>query len=179
MQSGDLRSLPLMRAMFNKDTKKPPKEIERKFLVEKLPPSDLLAESTPILQGYIFVGSDGSEIRVRQKGDRCMQTLKRGVGLCREEIEVELTRDQFIAMWPWTEGRRVEKERFTIPYHRHTIELDLFHGDLEELVIAEVEFESVAASEHFTPPNWFGEEVTGDPRYLNQTLALLGKPDRK
>jgi adenylate cyclase len=163
--------------MSKKDEIQLPAEIERKFLVKGLPPSGLPAESALIVQGYIMVGPDGSEVRLRQQGDRFLQTIKRGKGLSREEVEVELTREQFLELWPLTKGRRLEKERFVIPYRRYVIELDVFHGELESLVIAEVEFDSLEESENFTCPDWFGEEVTGDPRYLNQNLALRKHSD--
>ena len=55
-------------------------------------------------------------------------------------------------------------------------ELDEFAGKLAGLRIVEVEFESREAAAAFTPPPWFGEEITDDPRYLNANLALHGLP---
>ena len=56
------------------------------------------------------------------------------------------------------------------------IELDVYTGDLEGLVVAEVEFDSEEAAEAFAPPEWFGEDVTDDVRYKNQRLARDGAP---
>ena len=47
---------------------------------------------------------------------------------------------------------------------------------LLDFMVAEVEFPSASASAGFTPPPWFGTEVTEDTRYKNVTLALHGKP---
>ena len=47
---------------------------------------------------------------------------------------------------------------------------------LEGLVVAEVEFPSEDEAGDFEPPAWIGEEVTGDERYLNETLATRGRP---
>jgi adenylate cyclase len=58
-----------------------------------------------------------------------------------------------------------------------TIEVDVFEGRLAGMVTAEVEFESETASEEFDPPDWLGEDVTGDPRYANETLAAHGAPE--
>ena len=33
------------------------------------------------------------------------------------------------------------------------------------------------SSEAFAAPEWLGQEVTGDERYANRTLALRGAPD--
>jgi CYTH domain-containing protein len=63
-----------------------------------------------------------------------------------------------------------------LPHDELEIELDVFEGELEGLVVAEVEFDSDAAADSFEPPEWFGDEVTGDDRYLNETLAIQGRP---
>ena len=52
----------------------------------------------------------------------------------------------------------------------------MYTGDLEGLVVAEVEFDSETAAEAFAPPEWFGEDVTEDVRYKNQRLARDGAP---
>ncbi len=57
------------------------------------------------------------------------------------------------------------------------MELDVFGGALEGLLIAEVEFESEAESQDFEPPDWLSDEITGDHRYMGQRLALNGAPD--
>jgi len=163
-----------MRDMSDDDTNHPATEIERKFLVSD-PPVPRRSPAS-IHQGYVTVGPDGTEVRLRRKGDRFFQTIKRGSGLSRIESEIELTREQFDALWPQTEGRRVVKDRYEIPYRGCVIELDVFHGALEGLVIAEVEFGTVNQSNSFTPPDWFGDDVTEDPRYTNRSLAIEGRP---
>jgi len=164
--------------MSDVDATKPETEIERKFLVERLPDPGLPAAPTSIDQGYLAAGSGGNEVRLRRKSGRFYQTIKQGQGLSRLETEVTLSEEQFEALWPHTEGRRVTKHRHEIPYGRHVIELDIFHGPLEGLIVAEVEFDSIEQSEGFEPPAWFGEEVTEDARYQNRNLALHGKPKR-
>ena len=56
-----------------------------------------------------------------------------------------------------------------------TIEVDVYGGAHDGLVVAEIEFPSVAASESFAPPDWIGEEVTGDDRWSNRALASDGR----
>ena len=63
-----------------------------------------------------------------------------------------------------------------IPHGELEIELDMFRGPLEGLRIAEVEFADEDSADAFEPPPWFGEEVTGDRRFLNETLATEGVP---
>jgi len=165
--------------MSDLDARKPETEIERKFVVDKLPDPGQLAAPASIDQGYLTASSDGTEVRLRRKGGRLCMTVKQGQGLSRLETEIALSGEQFEALWPHTEGRRVTKHRHEIPCGPHTIELDVFHGPLEGLLIAEVEFESIEQSEGFEPPAWFGEEVTEDARYQNRNLALHGRPKRR
>jgi adenylate cyclase len=152
-------------------------EIERKFLVEELPP-DLEDVDPPeeIRQAYLALTPDGVEVRVRQRADRYYLTVKSGGGLVREETEIELSRDQFARLWELPGLPIVEKTRRQVPSDQHVMEIDVFAGRLEGLVLAEVEFESVAASEAFVPPSWLGQEVTEDSRYKNRSLALNGPP---
>jgi CYTH domain-containing protein len=151
-------------------------EIERKFLVERLPELDG-ARSTEIAQGYLAVGGDGSEVRVRRRDGAATLTVKRGGGLARGETEIELTPEQFGALWPLTAAARVEKVRHELALGPGVVaELDVYAGALEGLVVVEVEFESEAAAGEFSPPDWFGAEVTDDDAYKNRRLAIDGRP---
>ena len=98
-------------------------------------------------------------------------TFKRGIGSVREEREVELTAEQFAALWPATEGKRLVKTRYQIPFGDRVVEIDVYHDRHEGLVVAEVEFDTEEAAKDFQPPAWLGDDVTGDPRYSNQLLA--------
>ena len=151
-------------------------EIERKFLVTETPPGLDRYPHEAIRQGYLALDPDGTEVRIRQKGDRFFQTIKRGGGLQRTEVEALLTRAQFEAFWPMTEGRRVEKVRYEIAYQDRVIELDVYGGALSGLLTAEVEFPSIEASAAFQPPPWLNHEITEDKRYKNRNLAVNGIP---
>jgi CYTH domain-containing protein len=149
-------------------------EVERKFLVDEKPGLEG-TEAAPIEQGYLAIGADG-EVRLRRQGDRLLLTAKRGSGISREEAEIELDRESFERLWPLTEGRRLRKVRHVLPHGQLSIELDVYEGDLEGLVVAEVEFPSEEDARRFEPVEWMSEEVTGDERYLNETLATQGAP---
>jgi adenylate cyclase len=149
-------------------------EVERKFLVSD--PPDLDGSSADeIDQGYLAIGTDG-EVRLRRRGEKLVLTAKRGEGLSRQEAEIELDREEFEELWPLTDGRRLHKRRHVVPQGELEIEVDVYEGDLEGLVVAEVEFASEEDARRFDPPEWLGEEVTGDRRYLNETLAAEGAP---
>jgi CYTH domain-containing protein len=150
-------------------------EVERKWLVRD-PPSLAKHEGKEVRQGYIAIAADGTEVRLRQTDGKFFQTVKSEGGLVRDEIEIELTQDQFGALWRATAGRRLRKTRYTLPWEGEKIEIDVYHDSLAGLVVAEVEFTSASASARYTPPLWFGTEVTEDRRYKNASLALHGRP---
>ena len=147
------------------------REIERKFLVRKLPDGLTSYPHNEISQGYLVSLDDGLQVRLRKSGERYTLTFKRGRGNVREEREVELTATQFETLWPATEGKRLVKTRYEIPLGELTVEIDVYRERHEGLVVAEVEFDDEDAAKNFQPPDWLGNDVTGDPRYSNQLLA--------
>jgi len=146
-------------------------EIERKFLVRTLPDDLTTYPNNEISQGYLVSLDNGLQVRLRKSGERYTLTFKRGSGNVREEREVELTATQFDALWPATEGKRLVKTRYEIPLGQRTVEIDVYHRRHEGLVVVEVEFDNEEAATNFQPPDWLGDDVTGDPRYSNQLLA--------
>lgn len=152
------------------------KEIERKFLLRKVPSLADGQRSVEIEQGYLAIDKE-TEVRVRRADQDRFITVKGGRGEVRDEIEIAISEEQLAALWPLTEGRRLSKRRLVVTLERGLeAELDVFEDGLEGLLIAEVEFESEAESHEFEPPEWFGEEVTGDGRYSGQSLAHRGVP---
>ena len=153
-------------------------EIERKFVVKSLPEAFEKYPHDIIRQGYLAVTADGTEVRLRQRGECFFQTVKSGKGLQRTEAEIELGAAQFETLWSMVLGQKISKTRYRIPHGDLTIELDIFRGDLTGLLVAEVEFTNKQRAEAFIPPDWFGEEVTDDERYKNKNLALKGPPSK-
>jgi adenylate cyclase len=155
---------------------KMPKEIERKFLLQKIPSLADGQQSVDIEQGYLAIDEE-TEVRVRRAGQDRFITVKGGQGEVRDEVEIAISEEQFAALWSLTEGRRLSKRRLVVALERGLeVELDVFKDELEGLLIAEVEFESEADSHRFEPPDWLGKEVTGDDRYSGQSLARSGVP---
>jgi adenylate cyclase len=151
-------------------------EIERKFVPRERPAWLDEFPCVRIEQGYLAIVEGDVEVRLRRADDAIVLTVKRGAGEVRREEEVDLSEDQFRSLWPLTEDARVRKRRYSVPHEQLTIEVDVFDGPLSGMLIAEVEFDSEPASEAFRPPDWLGDEVTGDGRYANESLALHGAP---
>lgn len=151
-------------------------EIERKYLVHTPPENLDQYPKEEIVQGYIVIAPDGTEVRLRRKGIKFYLTVKGGGTEVRPETEIKITEEQFNILWPTTAGKRIEKTRYKIPHKNKNIELDIYHGNLRGLITAEVEFANEDESKQFEPPQWFGEEVTKRLEYKNQNLALFGLP---
>jgi len=133
-------------------------------------------KSHQITQGYVFFDP---VVRLRKTQDNFFLTIKTGGLLVREEIEFPVEKEKFDNMWLKVEGNIIEKTRYEIPLEQNlTAELDIFHGQFEPLIIVEVEFDNLSASKQFTPPGWFGEEITLRPEYSNKTLAQHGLKNR-
>jgi len=150
------------------------KEIERKWVLAAPPP----LEDKPfdeIRQGYLFSGA--AELRVRRAGGRCFMTVKREAGAkARDEWETEIPEWTFDAIWPETKGKRLRKRRYSWREGRHKLELDIYEGKLEGLIVLEAEFRSKKSRDHFTLPGWAAGaiEVSDDPRFRNEVLAEHG-----
>jgi CYTH domain-containing protein len=147
------------------------REIERKFLIKRLPDKLNRSRRYVIEQGYLATESAGRQVRLRKKGRTASLTFKLGRGAHREEREVRLSQKQFAALWPGTAGRRLSKVRYEIPWKNLLVEIDIYRGRHAGLVVAEVEFPDRITCRRFRPPPWFGREVTGDKRYSNVRLA--------
>jgi adenylate cyclase len=148
------------------------REIERKFLLKRFPPGRKKFPHDTIAQGYLAVGPRGIQVRLRKKGAVRSLTFKQGTKGTREEREIRLSVEQFDALWPATAGRRLTKVRYEVPWKEHTIEIDIYRGRHNGLVVAEVEFANQKSCAAFEPPDWIGRDVTGKPKYSNVALAL-------
>ncbi len=150
-------------------------EIERKYLIKELPDNLDSYEHHLIKQGYI---STLPVIRVRQKDDSMILTVKSAGLLAREEFELPLTKEQFDNLEKKVEGNIISKTRYKIPFDDGlTIELDVFHDLFEGFIMAEIEFPSEEASKKYNLPSWFGKEVTYDSNFHNSNLSRLSKAE--
>lgn len=147
-----------------------PMEIERKYLIRRLPENLSQYQCKKIAQGYICTNP---VVRIRKSDDEYYLTYKSKGLMAREEYNLPLTPEGYEHMLPKIDGRLIEKSRYLIPLEgKLTAELDIFEGDLAPLIIVEVEFDSLDAANSFIPPEWFGEDVTESRKYHNSNLAL-------
>lgn len=115
-------------------------------------------------------------MRIRDNSGEYTLTYKKGSGLVRREIEVSITREAFDALWPATEGLRITKTRYLLPWSDFMLEIDVYHELLEMLIVCEIEYPSQDSANKAELPPWIGAEITDDLRYSNRNLATYGQP---
>ena len=146
-------------------------EIERKFLVDlsDLPfdPKDYPARK--IEQAYLCTAP---VVRIRRDNDDFFLTYKSKGMMVREEYNLPLTKEAYLHLCTKTDGVFIEKTRYIIPEKNGSkIELDIFHGAHEGLILAEVEFPNEEAALAYEPPKWFSQDVTFSSEYHNSYLS--------
>lgn len=151
-------------------------EIERKFLVAHAGWRGLATGSAQLEQFYLF-SREGASVRVRISDGRAARlTIKTGRdGLSRGEFEYDIPLQDAVELRESRVGKLVEKTRHIVPLAGSwQVEVDVFAGALDGLVMAEVELKT--ADDAPPLPDFLGREVTGDARYFNSQLALEGMP---
>lgn len=147
-------------------------EIERKYLVNSLVFIDESFANYEIVQGYLNSNPERT-VRIRLKGKKGFITIK-GIsnksGTSRLEWEKEIAIEEVKLLLPLCEKGVIEKTRYEVKSGKQIIEIDVFHGDNEGLIIAEIELET--ETDKIEKPSWLGNEITGDKRYYNSYLSL-------
>lgn len=153
-------------------------EVEKKYLIKSLPEPKLLCKGVLLNQGYLF--TEPYEIRVRRFGTKYYLTVKSQGTLSRQEWSQQIPRWVFEALWPYTEGRRIEKTRYSIHFQDLILEVDEYHGNLEGLIILECEFPNEETARSFVLPIWAKNsiDITDDNTYKNKHLAEYGLPKK-
>lgn len=147
-------------------------EIERKFLIQKLPEAFHTFPFRTLEQGYL---NTDPVIRIRKDNEKYELTYKSKGLMTREEYNLPLTEEAYLHLLPKIDGRLIRKKRYRIPLEESSliIELDIFEGELAPLILAEVEFPDELTAASFTPPDWFGREVTFSGKYHNSYLSKI------
>ena len=146
-------------------------EIERKFIPVNLPDDLDQYKHHKIEQAYL---NTAPVVRIRKQDDEYFLTYKGGGMMSREEYNLPLNETSYQHLLTKADGNIITKTRFLIPIHDGlTAELDIFEGKFAGMLLVEVEFDSVEQANSFTPPEWFGQDVTRDGRYHNSYLSKV------
>jgi adenylate cyclase len=146
-------------------------EIERKFLVNKQKWEQVPKPAGEKLrQGYMLNNKDKT-IRLRITPVTAYLTFKSGTrGISRNEYEYEIPIDDASELYEQFVITGLEKTRYCVSFEDKLWEVDVFFGDNDGLIIAEIELD--AEDELFELPPWVTEEVTGQEKYYNSSLSV-------
>jgi len=147
-------------------------EIERKFLVNS---AKWAAAEKPkrefYRQGYMLTDPNKT-IRVRATDTKGFLTIKgKTEGASRAEFEYEILKEEAIQLLNMFAVSDLTKYRYKVVFAEKLWEVDVFLGENEGLIVAEIELSS--EREIFDLPDWAAEEVTAEKKYYNSNLSTL------
>ncbi len=144
-------------------------EIERKYLVKRLPECFSQYTCLEIEQAYL---NREPVIRIRKQNEDYILTYKGSGMMVREEYNLPLDKVSYEHLKEKADGKIIRKKRYIIPIQDGLkVELDIFEGAHQGIVLAEVEFPNKAACDAFQPLDWFGEDVTMKEEYHNSNMS--------
>lgn len=156
-------------------------EVERKFLLPHYP-QDLIEDGTievlsvqHIEQLYLAL-APGEELRLRKLTDRStdipafMLTYKNGAGIVRTEVEQPITQSLYDELIGKFQPIPLIKERTTAKMVDSGTVIEIDRYDHLPLVVVEVEFMSEDEAKRFTPPVWFGPDISTNKQYSNKEM---------
>jgi len=148
-------------------------EIERKFLVHSTEFIQAASQHYCLEQGYLSK-DPARPVRVRINDDKSFITVKgasSASGMSRYEWEKEIPLEEGKALLQLALPKVNKKTRYEIKHQTFLFEVDVFEGQHQGLILAEVELED--ENVELNLPTWIGEEVTGDARYYNASLSSM------
>ena len=150
-----------------------PQEIERKFLLRSNNEDDWkskVSKKIRMQQGYLCNNSHSS-VRVRIEDQQANINIKSmTIGITRAEYEYPVPVDEATELLESLCSKpQIKKVRYLVKFAGKSWEIDVFEGDNEGLVVAEIELES--EDEVFKLPEWIGKEVSAFERYYNMRLT--------
>lgn len=148
-----------------------PHEIERKWILKTLP-EGLDQIPTQYERHFLFI-QDGLEVRIQRKGDKYEFERKSEENeLSRKVEKFQITKEEFELFKTLSIGS-IERESYLLD----NISIKVYKSDFEGLIRAEVEFETEEEAKNFTPPTWFGEEITDSVLGKDKKLIKLSRED--
>lgn len=146
-------------------------EIERKWLLNEIPSCLLdlkVLNKSTIYQGYI---STNPTVRIRKKVCNGFSTyrmcIKSEGTLCREEIEMDITKEKYEELKLFINKPFIEKD--FCAYYLPTGEIlevsVVDRNKPESYIYAEIEFPTVEDAQAFTPPSYLKNEKTNDTSF--------------
>lgn len=148
-------------------------ERERVFLVKELPADINKYAPVPISVGDFFDSNSADALKIKQKGDS-YHLIKKETNTARERVEhiIDIKQGEFKALVKCTVQFH-RKNRYNYPYDKYKCEIDYYLDKLDGYVRVEVEFDNDKDMHNFTPPEWFGEEITEINHEIHENLGIV------
>ena len=146
-------------------------EHERKFLLRSIPKKHL-TQPEAIRQGYLHAVFQ-AKTRIRIKGENAFITIKgTRTGITRTEYEYEIPIQDAQDMLKEfvSDKRQIMKTRYYYTYKDQEFVIDVFEGENQGLVVAELEV-SDPESPISLPNQWDCVEVTDKEAFYNDQLC--------
>ena len=143
-------------------------EIERKFLVKKLP--DLSGVESVDYERYYLSVSDGVEERIQKTGDTYSYERKTSVDALTRSTELRhISKTEFDDLRQNT-TKAILRQSYSLS---SSLSIKIYHGDYEGLIRAEIEFSSLEEAKAYQPEPWMGREITNTPLGRDSSLLKL------
>ncbi|MEL7144975.1 MAG: CYTH domain-containing protein [Bacteroidota bacterium] len=144
-------------------------EIERKFLVDHAKWNQVTKPAPRRIKQAYLSRDIHRTVRVRLIDNAAFLTVKgKNDGISRQEFEFEIPVEDAEGLLKLCEGEVIDKERYQVSMGMLMWEVDVFYGENEGLIVAELEL--VSSDQTFSKPEWVGSEVSDDPRFYNVNL---------
>lgn len=145
-------------------------EIERKFLLSSDDWKVLTHKKMSLHQGYLCNNSQSS-VRIRiEDQDANINIKSMTIGISRAEYEYSIPVDEATQLLNSLCAKpQIKKYRYHVYFANKLWEIDVFLGENEGLIVAEVELES--EDEIIELLVWIDKEVSAYERYYNMRLV--------
>ncbi len=137
-------------------------ELERTFLLKKIPEGLEDCKSIEIFDIYIPRSVHHPILRIRKRGEVFEMTKKAPIendSSEQEEQTISLSKEEFSELSTLS-GKKLRKIRYFYPINNRTAEIDIHLDNLEGLATADFEFSSSEEKSNFTMPDFCLAEVT-------------------
>jgi len=149
-------------------------ELERTFLLKKIPVDLKTLEFREIFDIYIPKSAPHPILRIRKKGDKFEITkkhpVKTGDYSRYSEETIPLLEEEFLELAELP-GKRVRKIRHNYPVGANIAEIDVFQDELKGLILIDFEFKTMEEKNDFIMPEFCLAEVTPDKTFTGGLLA--------
>lgn len=148
-------------------------ERERVFLVKALPTDISNYQPMSISVGDFFDSNSSDALKIRQKGDN-YHLIKKETNTTHERIEhvINIKQGEFEVLFKCAVQSH-RKNRYFYPLGKYICEIDYYLDRLDGYVRVEVEFDNDEDMFGFTPPAWFGNEITEINHEIHKNLGMV------